>query len=121
MTLHYVAAILLFSLGLYCLLYKRNLIKMIIGLEVMTNGIHLFLISLGYRAGGGPAILSGELLANQNIAKFAAQAVDPVPQVLVLTSIVIDICIIALALSLAIHIYRNYDTLDPRKIRGLKE
>lgn len=112
---------LLFALGVYCLLFKRNLIKMIIGLEVITNGIHLFLISLGYREGGGPAILSGEFLTNLNIGEYAAQAVDPIPQALVLTSIVIDICIIALALSLAIYIYKKYETLDPSKVRGMKE
>lgn len=119
-SLNYVIAMLLFALGIYCLLFKRNLIKMIIGLEVITNGVHLFLISLGYRAGGIAAIMSGDLLAERNVAQFAAQAVDPVPQALVLTSIVIDICIIALALSLAIYAYRHYRTLNPFKIRRLR-
>jgi multicomponent Na+:H+ antiporter subunit C len=119
-SLNYVIAMLLFALGIYCLLFKRNLIKMIIGLQVITNGIHLFLISLGYREGGIAAIMSGDLLSTGNAAQFAAQAVDPVPQALVLTSIVIDICIIALALSLAIHVYRQYRTLNPFKIRRLR-
>ncbi|MFP4005105.1 MAG: sodium:proton antiporter [Candidatus Hadarchaeia archaeon] len=122
-SLHYIIAMLLFILGLYCVLIKRNLIKMVIGLQVMTNGIHLLLISIGYREGGIPAILGGELL---NLFRegtknpFTSQAVDPLPQVLVLTSIVIDICIIALALSLSIYAYRKYETLDPRKIRELR-
>lgn len=123
-SLHYIAAILLFGLGLYCLLVKRNLIKLVIGLQVLTNGIHLLLISIGYREGGIPAILGGELLnlfKEGTTGPFTSQAVDPVPQVLVLTSIVIDICIIALALSLAIYAYRNYESLDPRNIRRLKE
>jgi len=119
-SLNYIIAMLLFALGIYCLLFKRNLIKMIIGLQVITNGIHLFLISLGYREGGIAAIMSGDLLSTGNAAQFAAQAVDPVPQALVLTSIVIDICIIALALSLAIYAYRHYKTLNPFKIRRLR-
>ena len=118
MDLNYVIAMLLVALGLYCLLLKRNLIKMVIGLAVMTDGIHLFLISLGYRAGGVAAIVSGEWFSD--LPGFAARAVDPVPQALVLTSIVINICIIAFALSLAVQVYRHYGTLNPSKIRRLK-
>ncbi len=119
MNLNYTIAMLLVTLGLYCLLSKRNLIKLIIGLSVMTDGIHLFLISLGYRAGGTAAIVSGEMLSN--IPEFAQQAVDPLPQALVLTSIVINICILALALSLSIHVYRHYGTLDSSEIRRLQK
>jgi len=119
MSLNYVVAMLLIALGLYCLLLKRNLIKMVIGLGVMTDGIHLFLISMGYREGGIAAIISGSML--ENTAGFASAAVDPIPQALVLTSIVINICIVALALSMAIWIYRHYGTLDPSEIRRLHE
>lgn len=116
-SLHYIVAILLFVVGIYCLLYRRNLIKMVIGLEILTDGVHLFLISIGYKTNGIPAIMG----KGQPIGEFVAGAVDPIPQVLVLTSIVIDICIVALALSLSIYIYQKYGTLDPRKIKGLKE
>jgi len=116
---NYIIAMLLIALGLYCLLLKRNLIKMIIGLAVLTDGIHLFLISLGYRAGGIAAIVSGGWFSD--LPGFAARAVDPVPQALVLTSIVINICILALALSLAIYAYRHYGTLEPSKLRRLRE
>lgn len=119
MAFNYIIAMLLIALGLYCLLLKRNLIKMIIGLVVLTDGIHLFLISLGYRAGGIAAIVSGEWFSD--LPGFAARAVDPVPQALVLTSIVINICIIAFALSLAMQVYRHYGTLNPSKVRRLKE
>lgn len=120
MSINYIVAMLLIALGLYCLLLKRNLIKMIIGLGVMTDGIHLFLISLGYRGEESiAAIVTGEML--ENTAGFASAAVDPIPQALVLTSIVINICIVALALSLAIWIYRHYGTLDPSEIRRLRE
>jgi len=115
---NYVIAMLLVALGLYCLLLKRNLIKIIIGLAVLTDGIHLFLISLGYRAGGTAAIVSGEMFSD--LPGFAAHAVDPIPQALVLTSIVINICILALALSLAIYAYRHYKTLNPSKMRRLR-
>ena len=119
MDFNYIIAMLLVTLGLYCLLLKRNLIKIIIGLAVLTDGIHLFLISLGYRTGGIAAIVTGEMFSN--LPEFATQAVDPVPQALVLTSIVINVCIIAFALSLAMYSYRHYGTLDPSKLRRLKE
>jgi multicomponent Na+:H+ antiporter subunit C len=118
LSLNYAVAMLLFALGIYCLLSKRNLIKMIMGLGIMTDGLHLFLISLGYRAGGIAAILTGEMLAGGG--DLAARAVDPIPQALVLTSIVINICIVALALSLAIHVYRHYGTLNPFEVRRLR-
>lgn len=118
MSLNYAVAVLLFSLGIYCLLFKRNLIKMIMGLAVMTDGIHLFLISLGYRAGGIAAIVTGGVESASG--EFALRAVDPIPQALVLTSIVINICIVALALSLAIQVYRHYGTLDPSEVRRLR-
>lgn len=118
MNVNYTIAMLLVALGLYCLLFKRNLVKLVIGLSVMTDGIHLFLISLGYRTEGIAAIVSGEALPD---IAFTTRAVDPLPQALVLTSIVINICILALALSLSIYTYRHYGTLDPSKIRRLRE
>lgn len=114
---HYPIAILLFVIGIYCLLYKRNLIKMVIGLEILTDGVHLFLISMGFRDNGIPPIYEKAM----DFDWFVANAVDPVPQVLVLTSIVIDICIVGLALSLSIYIYNKYGTLNPSKIRELRE
>jgi len=119
MELNYAVAMMLVALGLYCVIAKRNLIKMIMGLSVLTDGIHLFLISLGYRAGGTAPIVAGEMISD--LQGFASRAVDPIPQALVLTSIVINVCILALALSLAVHIYRNYGTLKPSEIRRLRE
>ncbi len=112
--LHYPIAVLMFVIGLYCLVFRRNLIKMVIGLGILTNGVHLLLVSIGYRLEGVAPILTGDLL------QFAASPVDPLPQVLVLTSIVIDISIVALALSLIIYIYREHKTLNPDEIRELK-
>lgn len=118
MSFNYTIAVLLIALGIYCLLLKRNLIKLIIGLSVMTDGIHLFLISLGYKTGGIAPIVPEGMLSD--LPSFAASSVDPIPQALVLTSIVINVCILALALSLTIYTYRHYRTLNPFKIRRLR-
>jgi multicomponent Na+:H+ antiporter subunit C len=119
MSLNYIVAMLLITLGFYCLLFKRNLMKLVIGLAVMTDGIHLFLISMGYRAGGISPIFNPEV--SPSLSNFVSRAVDPLPQALVLTSIVINICITAMALSFCIYAYRRHGTLNSSEIRELKE
>ena len=105
-----VAALIL--IGLYAVIFKRNLIKMVIGITLIESGVNLFLITLGYREGSIAPIYTsspGGIMAL------------PVPQALTLTSIVIGVAVLALMLSLVIHIYRHYGTLDVRKIGGPEE
>jgi len=105
----------LMVIGAYALLFKENFLKKVIGLSVMTNGAHLLLISLGYRGPFGvPPVLNADLF--YNFSYFLANAVDPLAQALVLTSIVINVSVTALALSLAIHAYRKFGTLDCRLV-----
>jgi multicomponent Na+:H+ antiporter subunit C len=111
--IYYVGAFGLIIIGLYIILTKRNLIKMIIGLDLFETGIFILLICMGYIKGGTAPIFSKAGL-NPTLM------VDPVPQALVLTAIVIGVATLALALSLAIKLYRHYGTLDMRKIRELK-
>ncbi|MBU0672898.1 MAG: cation:proton antiporter subunit C [Candidatus Margulisbacteria bacterium] len=92
--------------GLYGILSKRNMIKMIMSLYLMNSGVILLFISIGYIAGGRAAILEG---AEELI-------VDPLPQAVMLTSLVIGLGITALALALAIRIYDKYKTLNVDKI-----
>lgn len=110
----YIGAVALILVGLYILLTKDNLIKKIMGLTIFTNGIHLFLISAGFRYGGIAPIISNSYL------QFSALAVDPLPQALVLTSIVINISITAFALSLTVRVYEKFSTLNTKRVRGLK-
>ena len=108
----YIAAAGLVIIGLYAMIFKRNLIKMVIGITLIESGVNLFLITLGYREGSIAPIYTsspGGIMAL------------PVPQALTLTSIVIGVAVLALMLSLVIHIYRHYGTLDVRKMRRLKE
>jgi multisubunit Na+/H+ antiporter MnhC subunit len=112
----YIIAMVLITTGIAVLIMKDNLIKKIIGLSVFGNGIHLLLISIGYRLGGIEPILQ-----NTDITAFVQTAVDPLPQALVLTSIVINLSVVALALVIAIEIYREFRTLNMKKVRSLKE
>ncbi|MBN2065670.1 MAG: cation:proton antiporter subunit C [Candidatus Thermoplasmatota archaeon] len=108
----YLAVVALVLIGLYALLFKRNLIKMVIGVTLIESGVNLFLITLGYRENSIAPIYTGSPGGIMSL---------PVPQALTLTSIVIGVAVLALMLSLVIHIYRHYGTLDVRKIRRLKE
>ena len=84
------------------------------GLGIITMGIHLLLITMGYRKSGIPPIITPE-----NMLTFSQYSVDPLPQALVLTSIVIDLSITALALSFAVAFFRKKKTLDTKKMKGL--
>jgi multicomponent Na+:H+ antiporter subunit C len=113
--LPYATALFLIVLGSYTLLVKENLIKKIIGLGIVSNGIHLFVISLGYREGG-----IAPLLENMGFTYFLQHAVDPLPQALILTSIVINLSVIAVALSLVIHVYRKTGSIEAKDLRRLR-
>ena len=108
--LYYIASFGLVFIGLYILAVKSNLIKMIIGINIVDSGINLFLISIGYIRRGTAPIFSKPSL-NPKLM------VDPVPQALVLTAIVIGVAVLALALSFAVRLFQHYDTLDMRKIK----
>jgi len=111
--IYYIGSCGLVFIGLYILLSKHNLIKMIIGLSIMDTGVNLLLITIGYVRKGTAPIFSKTGLNPKNM-------VDPVPQALVLTAIVIGVAVLALALSLAIRLYQHYGTLDTRKIKEQK-
>ncbi len=108
----YFAVIGLIIIGLYAVLFRRNLIKIVIGITLIESGVNLFLITLGYREGSTAPIYT---LSPGGIMAL------PVPQALTLTSIVIGVAVLALMLSFIIHIYRHYKTLDVRKIGGDEE
>ncbi|TSA24554.1 cation:proton antiporter [bacterium] len=108
--IYYIGAFGLIFIGLFIILVKHNLIKVIIGISILDTGVNLFLIAVGYINKGTAPIFSKPGLDAKNM-------VDPVPQALVLTAIVIGVAILALALSLAIRLYQHYGTLDLRKIK----
>ncbi|MDP2940334.1 MAG: sodium:proton antiporter [Candidatus Omnitrophota bacterium] len=108
----YILCLILFCIGLYCVLRKRNIIKIIIGLGIIEYAINLFFVLVGYKMNGRAPILAKD--------QAIANMVDPLPQALVLTSIVIGLAVTALIVALAIRIYEKYGTFDITKIRRLK-
>jgi multicomponent Na+:H+ antiporter subunit C len=111
----YVLIALLFTVGLYGLFAKRHVVKKILGLAIIEYAINLFLVAVGYRDGGRPPILTGE----DDATAFVAQSVDPLPQALVLTSIVIGLGVIMLLVALALRLYERHGTLDTTRMNQL--
>jgi len=107
----YFLCLILFAVGLYGVLRKRNIIKIIVGLMISEYAVNLFFALIGYRVDGRAPIFSPD----QNILNM----VDPLPQALVLTAIVIGLAVTALTVGIAIRIYEKYGTFDITKIRKL--
>ena len=110
-------------IGLYCAVVKKNMVKIVIGIMIMEYAVNLFLIMLGYRAGGKAPIIGSEDIAggtSQLTELFVNSSVDPLPQALVLTAIVISLGSLALMISICIRTYEKYGTFDITQIRRLR-
>ena len=100
-----VFAVILFGIGLTNLLVQQNLIKKIIGLNIMDTAVYLLLATQGYIEGRmAPIIVNGNTDPNLYI--------NPVPSGLVLTGIVVSVSVTALMLALTIRLYKRYHTLN---------
>jgi len=108
----YLLCLMLFCSGLYCILRKRNIIKIILGIIIAEYAVNLFFVLVAYRMEGRSPILSPEV--------EIVNMVDPLPQVLVLTSIVIGLATTALLIAIAMRIYEKYGTFDITRIKELK-
>ena len=98
-------AMLLFGIGFANLLFQKNLIKKIIGFNIMDTAIYLFLAEKGYISGRMPPIVVNGI---QEVDAY----INPIPSGLVLTGIVVSVSVSALMLSLTIRLYKRYHTLD---------
>lgn len=104
-----VVAMILFGIGFSNLLLQKNMIKKIIGLNVMDTAVYLFLASMGYIGGRtAPIVVDGVTESERYI--------NPIPSGLVLTGIVVSVSVTAIMLSLTIRLYKRYHTLDIDKI-----
>ena len=95
----------LFGIGFANLLFQKNLIKKIIGLNVMDTAVYLFLAEKGYISGRiAPIVVDGV----QDVEMY----INPIPSGLVLTGIVVSVSVTALMLSLTVRLYKKYHTMD---------
>ena len=112
----YTLCFVLFMVGLYAVITKKNIVKIVIGIVIMDYSVNLFLILLGYRKDGVAPIVD----KSTSMLNFARSSVDPLPQALVLTAIVIGLGVIALMVAICIRLYERYGTFDITKMRRLK-
>ena len=100
-----VVAMVLFGIGFTNLLLQKNMIKKIIGLNIMDTAVYLFLAAMGYIDDRIAPIV-------ENGVTDASVYINPIPSGLVLTGIVVSVSVTALMLSLTVRLYRKYRTLD---------
>ena len=103
-------------IGLYCAVVKKNMVKIIVGIMIMEYAVNMLLIMIGYRHDGIVPILESNMLMKD----FVATAVDPLPQAMVLTAIVINVAVLALSIAIAMRLYQRYGTYDITEIRRLR-
>ena len=109
--LPFITVVVLTFIGIVTVLMKRNIIKILLGINILESAVNLFLVSLGYREGGVAPIFT---LAPSELM------VLPTPQALTLTSIVIGVATSALVLSFAMVLKKKYGTVDINEIRRLE-
>lgn len=129
---NFIAAALMLTGGLFIVFSTGNLIKRMIGLALFQASVGIFYISLGKVAGGTAPILieadsaAGEALAAQLDPAYVAQVghagvvyANPLPQVLILTAIVVGVATLSVGLAIAVRIREAYGTVESREIAKL--
>lgn len=107
-----VVAVILFGIGFSLLLFNKNLIKKIMGLNIMDTGIYLFLASMGYIEGKWAPVLN-------NGSTNPVDYINPIPAGLVLTGIVVSVSVTSIMLALTVRLYKRYKSLDLDEIYSI--
>jgi len=106
----------LMLIGFWGLLTRRNMIKMVLSIAIAETGLQLIMIAVGFIKGRTAPILNSDVLKLEGDLK----GVDPVPQALVLTAIVIGVAVNALMLTFVIRLYQQKKSLDISDYRDMK-
>lgn len=110
--INYIGAMTLFVIGLYTVLTHPNLIKKIIGINIMETSVFLFFVSIGF-IGRANAPIIGQGQATETV-------VNPLPSAMILTGIVVAIGVTAFALSLVVKIHEAYGTIELDEIMQIR-
>ena len=113
--LNYWIYIALMMVGLYAMIAKKNLVKKIIGMNILQTAVILFFISLGAKQKGTiPIIMHGHAAGSHAVK--AVDYINPLPHVLMLTAIVVAVATLGVALALVIKVFQQYQTLEEDEI-----
>jgi multicomponent Na+:H+ antiporter subunit C len=105
----------LMMIGLYAMIAKNNLVKKIVGMNIFQTAIILFYVSIGVKKGATLPIIEHGHGEHAHVI-HAADYLNPLPHVLMLTAIVVSVATLGVALALAIKIYNRYNTLEEDEI-----
>lgn len=106
--------VILMMVGLYAMIGKRNLVKKLLGLNIFQTAIILFYVSMGVKHGASIPIVDKYSALKEGVD--AAQIINPLPHVLMLTAIVVAVSVTGVALAVLLRIYRKYGTLEEDEI-----
>ena len=104
----FLGSLIIFGIGCYTVLSNSNLLKKLLGINIMESSIFLFYVATGNIRGGVPPIV--------DLAQLEALYINPLPTGLMLTGIVVSISVTGFALALIIKLYRFYGTMDANEI-----
>jgi multicomponent Na+:H+ antiporter subunit C len=111
--LPYLVAVWLLIIGLYGVATSRNLVHMVVCLTVVQASTYVLILAVGYRQGASAPIFKD--------LPSSTPAVDPVVHALVLTDIVVGATVSALLLAIAIQVHKRRGTLDPAKLKPMRD
>jgi len=114
--INYWIYILLMALGLYAMIAKKNLVKKIIGMNILQTAVILFFISIGAKRNATIPIIEAHGPVLTGHAVSAEGFINPLPHVLMLTAIVVAVATLGVALALIIKLHEQYGTLDEDEI-----
>ena len=112
---NYWMCIALMMVGLYAMVTKKNLVKKIIGMNIFQTAVILFFISIGAKKDATIPIIRHAVDTSDHLIR-AADYINPLPHVLMLTAIVVAVSTLGVALALAIKVFQEYGTLDEDEI-----
>ncbi len=118
-----IGGFILVIIGIWAMLAKKNIIRIIIGFSIVDTGIHLIIVALGYVKGATAPIIDTAVKMQSSVStgmKLVTKVVDPVPSALVLTAIVIGLAVTALMLSFTIRLFKVHGSLNIDDYEELK-
>ena len=111
-----ILGIALLLIGIYAMLTRRNLMKIVIGFSIADTGTHIIIVSLGYLKGKTAPVIDAAV----SVSNAVREVVDPVPSALVLTAIVIGLAVTAVMLSFIVEMYKKKKSLSIDDYQELK-
>jgi multicomponent Na+:H+ antiporter subunit C len=117
---NYVAAAVVFCLGVYTILTRRNLLKIVMGLSLMESAGYVLLISMAYRRGSTAPVLLKPPPGQTEHSLAEGNVADPVLQNIALTAVVIGVAVTAVLLTTVVRVAQHYRSLDADDVRELR-